>query len=128
MLQKLCYKKLGKHAYDDQRDAFEAGLEYTGHNHESAIETLFQINDEIKLFGENAEGFSMRDTARKIIPKTLKPVASLKFFDKGCDELRDKQDILDVLANITNYLKKDHEVSQNRNRNEGTSSNNNANR
>ena len=55
MCQKLCKKKLGKHCLDNQKDAMEAGLTYEGHNHETMVERLFQINGDLGLFGEDAE-------------------------------------------------------------------------
>ena len=114
MCQKLCKKKLGKHYLVNQKDVMEAGLPYEGHNHETMVERLFQINGDLGLFGEDAEPYSIRDMARKIIPKNLKPMARLKYIDKGGKELRDKQDILDMMETITEFLEEENEMSQQR--------------
>ena len=42
--------------------------------------------------------------ARKIIPKNLKPLARLKYLNKGGDELRDKEDIIELCSKISNIL------------------------
>ena len=60
---------MGKHALDKQKDAMEAGLNYNGHNHETMVERLFQINGDLDLFGEDAEGYSRRDMAGKSSPR-----------------------------------------------------------
>ena len=79
---------LGDDAYDDQKDTMEKGeLKYKGHNHEQLAERLFQINDDLELFHEDADKFSMRDMARKIIPQNLKMAARLKYSDKDGPEL-----------------------------------------
>ena len=79
------------------------------------VERLFQINGDLDLFGEDAEGYSLRDMARKIIPKNLKPSAKLKYIDKGGKELQDKQDILDMMETITEVLEVEHDISRERN-------------
>ena len=115
MCKTLCKTKLGNHALNNQKEAMEAGLDYDGHNHGILVERHFQINSDLDLFGEDAKGYSLRDMARKIIPKNLKPSAKLKYIDKGGKELRDKQDILDMMETITEVLEVEHDISRERN-------------
>ena len=81
-------------------------LRYEGHDHTGAVKCLFEINDDLELFGEDANKFSERDMARRIIPKNLKTAASLKFYDKGGNKLRDRDDILELCCRITTILKR----------------------
>jgi hypothetical protein len=121
LIQKVNSKYLGKEAIDDQRDAMEFGeLKYEGHDHTGAVERLFEINDDLELFGEDADKFSDREMARRVIPKNLKTAASLKFYDKGGDELRDRNDILELCRRITTLLRRESDANnQPNNRNGG---------
>ena len=64
LIQKVNSKYLGKDAIEDQRDAMEFGeLKYEGHDHVSIVERLFEINDDLELFGEEVGKFSIREMA-----------------------------------------------------------------
>ena len=79
-------------------------LRYEGQDHEKAVERLFEINNDIKLFSEEAEGFPIREMVRKIIPQTLKPQARLKYVDKGGKQLREQEDIFELCRTISDVL------------------------
>jgi hypothetical protein len=117
LIQKVNAKYLGRDAADIQRDAMMMGeLRYEGQDHEKAIERLFEINDDIELFSEEAEGFPIREMARKIIPQTLKPQARLKYVDKGGKLLREQEDIFELCRTISDVLSIEYEVQQQNNR------------
>lgn len=112
-IQKVNAKYLTERAVDHQKDAMENGeLKYEGHDHLRVVERLFQINEDLDLFSENAEKYSMREMARKIIPKNLKANARLKYLDKGIDDLRDRDDILKECARITDVLDAEAEIER----------------
>ena len=113
LVQKFNAKYLGKSAGDHQRDAMMEGkLTYEGHDHLAAAERLFQINEQIELLGPGIEKFSTREMARTIIPKNLKSKAKLKYHDKGGTHKTSRQDILDVVEEVTEYL--DVEIEEER--------------
>jgi hypothetical protein len=58
-------------------------LHYEGQDHETAAKWLFEIDNDIELFIEEAEGFLICKMVRKIIPQMLKPQARLKYIKKG---------------------------------------------
>ena len=94
-------------------------LRYEGQDHEKAIEWIFEINDDTELFSEEAEGFPIREMARKIIPQMLKPQARLKYADKGGKLLREQEDILKLCRTISDVLSIKYEVQQQSNRPRG---------
>ena len=138
LIQKVNSKYLGKDAIEEQRDAMEYGnLTYDGHDHTSVVERLFEINENLKLLSEEVGKFTIQEMARRVIPNTLKNAASLCFYDKGGEDLRDSNDIIKLCRKITTFLKREHNVSSSRNSNgncndksssnNGNSSNGNAN-
>ena len=115
LIQKMNARYLGEDAYDDQRDAMEKGeLKYEGHDHEQLAERLFQINKDLELFHEVADQFSIRDMARKIIPRNLKTAARLKYNDKDGPDLTSKEDIIKLCRKITKNLNEEKEVERER--------------
>ena len=52
-----------------------------------------KINNNIKLFGEDARKCPRRKMARKIILQNLKPQAKLKYIKKGGKELHKEEEI-----------------------------------
>jgi hypothetical protein len=60
LIQKVNSKYLGRDAIEEQRDAMEFGdLKYDGHDHMSVVERLFEINEDLELFGEEVGKFSI---------------------------------------------------------------------
>ena len=54
-------------------EAMETGeMGYEGHDHEKVTERLFQINEDLELFFQDANKFLIRDMAGKVIPRHLK--------------------------------------------------------
>jgi len=45
------------------------------------------MNQDIKLLSDNADPFPVHNMARKIIPRNLKPLASLKYLSRGGPKL-----------------------------------------
>jgi hypothetical protein len=52
--------------------------------------------------------------AQRVIPNTLKNAASLRFYDKGGEDLRNADEIIELCRKITTFLKREHNVSSNR--------------
>lgn len=124
LMQRFNEKCLSKHALDIQKDAMETGeMRYEGHDHEKVAERLFQINDDLELFSQDADKFSIRDMARKIIPRNLKTSARLKYLDKAGDELRDKEDIIALCARISYVLSAEVEAERKRKQDERSRNN-----
>jgi hypothetical protein len=115
LIQKVNSKYLGKDAIEEQCDAMEYGdLTYDGHDHTSVMERLFEINEDLELFGKEVGKFTIPEKARRVIPNTLKNAASLRFYDKGGEDLRDANEIIKLCRKITTFLKREHNVSSNR--------------
>ena len=132
LIQKVNTKYLGKDAIEDQREAMEFGeLKYDGHDHTAAVEQLFEINDNLELLGEDVSKFSIREMAKRIIPKNLKTSANLKYYDKCGDNLRDKEDIIELCRRISTMLKREADANrdnrEHRNSNRSRSNNTNSN-
>ena len=76
LVQEFGKQYFGRKAAEDQKDAMENGeLTYEGHDHFSVAERLFRINDQLEYLGTDVEKFSEKEMARKVIAKTLHPVA-----------------------------------------------------
>ena len=113
LIQRVNMRYIGDDDYDDQKDAMEKGeLKYEGHDHEQLAECLFQINDDLELFCEDADKFSMRDMARKIIRRNLKTAASLKYNDKDGPELTTKEAIIKLCRKITESQQREGSQTQ----------------
>ena len=83
-IQKLNKDYFGASAEVIQKDAMDNGLlRYDGVDHERAVERLFQINDDIKLWNEDATPIPIIDMARNVVPRTLKPSTRLKYINMG---------------------------------------------
>ena len=74
---------------------------YNGQDYQKVSERLFQINNNIELLCQNVDKFSIRDMARKIIPRNLKIMAHLENLDKASNELHDKDDIIALFRRIS---------------------------
>jgi hypothetical protein len=108
LIQKVNSKFLGQDAIKEQRDVMEFGnLKYDGHDHTSVAERLFEIKEDLELFGKEVGKFSIQEMAQRIIPNTLKTAASLRFYDKGGEDLRDSKEIIELCRKITTFLKRE---------------------
>ena len=100
-IQKVNVKYLRRDNANIQCDTMLMGkLLYKGQDPKKAIERLFEINNGTELFSEEAEGFPICKMARKIIPQTLKPLARLKYFNKGGMQLHKREDIFKLCRTI----------------------------
>ena len=98
--QKIDVKYFGKKAVDHQQDAMESSkLWYEGHDYGKVVELLFKINDNLELFGDDADKFTMHEIGQRIIPRNLKSAATQKYIDKDGEELQTKEDIIDLSRN-----------------------------
>jgi hypothetical protein len=72
---------------------------------------------------EDATPIPIIDMARKVVPRTLKPSARLKYINMGGPKLRNKTDIIELEREISENLDAKQEVEQERrqkgNRNDG---------
>ena len=88
LIQRVNAKCLGRDAAIFQKDAMLLStLHYKSQDHEKVTGRLFEINNDIKLFGKLTEKCPMRKVTWKIIPQNLKPQARLKYIKKGRKEL-----------------------------------------
>jgi hypothetical protein len=88
LVQEFGKQYFGRKAAEDHKDAMENGeLTYDSHNHVSAVEQLFRINDQLEYLGSDIKKFSEKEVTRKVIAKTLHPVARLKYIRRGGKEL-----------------------------------------
>ena len=121
LIKKSLQKILGSRIADNQIDAMQLGeLNYDGHNHEAAVERLLEINDQIQYLAEDAESFSPKEMAKRIIPKNLKPSARLKWIEMGGKALSDPEEMIDLAGQISDMLEAKYEIEceqkQHRNR------------
>lgn len=105
LIQQFNAKYFGKDTGDIQRDAMLVGeLHYEGQDHEKVTKQLFQINEDLKLFGEDVDIFPIRKMARKVIPH--------KYVDKGGKELRIEEDTNELVGCISEVLDVEYEMQQ----------------
>jgi hypothetical protein len=75
---------------------------------------------------EDATPIPIIDMARKVVPRTLKPLARLKYINIRGPKLRNKTDIIKLVREISEILDTEQEVKQERcqtgNRNDGNNS------
>lgn len=85
--RKHVHQIAGKRAYSNQVKGTEEGMPYLGNmSHLEELEQLFEINEQLTLSDLDGEELSMTDMARKLIPKSLKPHARLRYIVKGGNE------------------------------------------
>jgi ABC-type iron transport system FetAB ATPase subunit len=82
-------------------------LKYDDHDHTTAVEWLFKINDDLELLGKEVSKFSGQEMAQRIIPKNLKTTANLRYYDKCDNELHNKEDIIELCRRISIMLKQE---------------------
>ncbi len=61
---------------------------------------LLRINDDIKLFSEDAEPFTKQEMAGKIIPKNLMPDSRIEYICQGGKDLRDEEDLIRLMESM----------------------------
>jgi hypothetical protein len=74
---------------------------YNGQDYQKVSERLFQINNNIELLCQDVDKFSIRDMARKIIPRNLKTMAHLENLDKASNELHNKDGIIALIRRFS---------------------------
>ena len=60
----------------------------------------------------NGNIFMKCEMARKIIPRNLKPLARLKYLNKGGNELQEKEDIIKLCSKISDILNIEQDINQ----------------
>jgi hypothetical protein len=65
---------------------------------------LFEINQDLELFGKDVEKFLIGEMAKLIIPENLKYQAKLKYVDKCGKNLRHEEEIIDLCRDIKELL------------------------
>ena len=53
----------------------------------------------------------MQEMARRVIPNTLKTATNLRCYDRGSEELRDSDNIINICHNITTFLKREADAN-----------------
>ena len=76
------------------------GLTYQGIDHREAIKRLFEINDILLNMCEGGSKFDVKDFHRNIVTQTLHEKAHTKVVKRGSRNLRDGDDVLDLLEEI----------------------------
>ncbi len=87
-------------------------LNYDGHDHEAAVERLLEINEQIQYLAEDAEIFSSKEMAKRIIPKNLKPSARLKWIEMDGKALHDSEEMIDLARQINDMLEAKYEIER----------------
>ena len=100
LVQKFSQKVFKKKGYETQKDAMREGLSYQGHDHREAIEQLYELNKLLPFLCEDASSFDEEDFCRNVIPATLRPMARVDYIKKGGKNLRNEEEILDVLEEV----------------------------
>jgi hypothetical protein len=75
------------------------------------MEQLSGINDDQELLSKEINTFSVQEMAKRIIPKNLKTAANPKYYDKCGDNLRDKEEIIELCCRISTMLKREANAS-----------------
>ena len=116
LVQKLCEKVFKKKAHEDQKDVMCQGLPYKGHDHRGVIEQLFEIHENVSNLAEGGRGFDNEDFYRNIVVKMLKPKGRVEYVQRGGKNLRDENDVLDLLEEIQEGVQLEIEVNTNQKR------------
>lgn len=79
-----------QNAIDFQKDEMETvEMYYYEQDYQQVAKRLFQINDNLELLCQDANKFSIRDMARKSIPRIIKTANCLKYLDKASNQLHE---------------------------------------
>ena len=129
MLINLADEIFGRKAFENQTDALEAGMPYPSSMALSKMAIrLFRINETLKYLGNEAEAYSF-PRLHRILRKTLKGEARLKYIEQGglknstkaevIEKLLEVEEILDEQADLRNERKANkNNRDHNRNGNE----------
>ena len=71
---------------------------------------MFEINELLLFLCEGATEFDEGDFYRNIIPGTLKPLARVEYIKKGGKNLRDEDEILEILEEVMEGIEAELEV------------------
>ena len=97
----------------------EVGLKYYGHNHKAMAEQCYRINDQLEFFSQEATKFSPEEMNRKVVYCTLKDSAKVEYVRKGGLMKVTKNDVLDVIEDISLALDTKHRLQQSHINNRG---------
>ena len=101
------------------------GLTYQGNDYREAIEQLFEINDILPNMCEGGSKFDAKDFHRNIIVATLHEKTCVEYIKRGGRNLRDEDDVLDLLEEIQDGIDAEMQLKHaNRHRNNNSFKNN----
>ena len=69
------------------------------------IEQTFRINEDMLFLGIEAESYTIKTMARKIILKVLRDGALLEYSRRDAKSKTMEKDVIDLIDNIDEYLK-----------------------
>ena len=111
LAQQLCKKVFKKKAYEDHTDAVIDGLPYKGHDHREAIVQLFEIHEIVPNLAEGGKEFDDEDFYQNVIVETLKSKARVKYAKRGGKNLRNQDNVLDLLEESQEGIELEIEVN-----------------
>ena len=101
------------------------GLPYQDNEHREAIEQLLKINEILPNMCEGGSRFDAEDFHRNIIVATLHEKARVKFIKRDGHNLRDENEVMDLLEEIQDGIEADMQIKHaNRRRNNNNFKNN----
>ena len=100
MIKELNEAVLGSQALDDQTEAMEAGLPYSGHKHRDMVIRLTEINNQLEYFHPQAVRFGNIEMTRKIIFEALPPNAREEYTRLGCRDVTDESEMLKAMEKM----------------------------
>ena len=101
------------------------GLTYQGNDHREATEQLFEINEILPNMCEGGSKFDAEDFHRNIIVAALHEKVRVEIIKRGGRNLRDEDDVLDILEEIQIGIEAEMQIKHaNRRRNNNNFKNN----
>ena len=104
--QKHRAKIFGRHAFNEQQEAMEIRMRIPHcMTLLEGIEQTFRINEGVLFLGKEAESYTIKTMARKIIPKVLTGDALLEYTRRDGKSKTTEKDGINVIDDIDEYLK-----------------------
>lgn len=127
LIQQFNKRCLVKHALNIQKDVMETReMQNDGHDHDKIVKWLFQINDDLKHFCQDADKFSIHDIAKKH-PTKSQDLYPVEVLGQGLWQTQWQRRFHSLCARISyicgaeadsNYKQKQKDKSQSNNENQ----------
>ena len=97
----------------------KAFVKYKGHDHQEAIEQLFEIHEIVLNLSKGGKKFDGEYLYRNIVVKTFKSKARVEYVKWGGNNLCDQDNALDLLGNFHEEIELEVQVSNDQKRYRG---------